>query len=189
MISTALRIRASSPQLFLKSAVSPKTQITQNQILVSVLMHVLETFSRSLEEAFLLLLLLHPKSFYTKSKTSEKNGSSIGKKLSLFYNNPSIIADQCHELLIVTFSRISIPEKNVSLQLSQHPQVKDSKDSNLLNGCDIYRTSAPRNYEKKRQGRNNMICRQNLKEFLSKTNKCANVSYHHKKLLDLSKLC
>ena len=87
--------------------------------------------------------------FYTKSKTSEKNGSSIGKKLSLFYNNPSIIADQCHELLIVTFSRISIPEKNVSLQLSQHPQVKDSKDSNLLNGCDIYRTSAPRNYEKK----------------------------------------
>ena len=41
---------------------------------------------------------------------------------------------------------------------------------------------------KKRQGRNNMICRQNLKEFLSKTNKCANVSYHHKKLLDLSKL-
>ena len=88
LISTALRIRASSPQLFLKSAVSPKTQITQNQILVSVLMHVLETFSRSLEEAFLLLLLLHPKSFYTKSKTSEKNGSSIGKKFVIILQQP-----------------------------------------------------------------------------------------------------
>ena len=87
--------------------------------------------------------------FIPNRKPVRKTGAALEKNLSLFYNNPSIIADQCHELLIVTFSRISIPEKNVSLQLSQHPQVKDSKDSNLLNGCDIYRTSAPRNYEKK----------------------------------------
>ena len=32
-------------------------------------------------------------------------------------------------------ARISIPEKNVSLQLSQHPL-------KILNGCNIYRTSA-----------------------------------------------
>ena len=81
---------------FLQNRAHPRTQITQNQILVSVLMHVLETVFKVVGGAF---LLLHPKSFYTNNENhlnSEKNGS-IGKKLSLFYNNPSIIADQCHK--------------------------------------------------------------------------------------------
>ena len=96
-------------------------------------MHVLETVFKVVGGAF---LLLHPKSFYTNNENhlnSEKNGS-IGKKLSLFYNNPSIIADQCHESNLLE-QEFQYQKKNVSLQLSQHPL-------KILNGCNIYRTSA-----------------------------------------------
>ena len=147
-------------------------------------------FQGRLEEAFLLLLLLHPKSFLYQIENQWEKREQHWKKIVIILQQPfnhcrpmSRIADRN---LLKNFNT----RKKLSLQLSQHPQVvKDSKDSNLLNGCDIYRTSVLLVIMKKRQGRNNMICRQNLKEFLSKTNKCANVSYHHsKKLLDLSKL-